>query len=88
MPLPFTQAVLSLAALGNALACVGWQGYAVAERMPDGTYVIHRADVPKELSTRWFSVQVEDSVKARLMVAGDRVILQKRGGTWHAEGRQ
>lgn len=88
MPAPILQAVLSLAALGNALACVGWNGYAVAELMPDGTYVIHRADVPKELSTRWFSVQVEDSVKARLMVVGDRVILQKRGGTWAVEARE
>lgn len=88
MPRPFAQAVLSLAALGNALACCGWEGCARAERLADGTYVIHRGDVPAELKAKHIRVNVEDSVKARLMVPGDRCWILRRGGQWTVEARE
>lgn len=84
MTAPLLQAVLSLAALGNGMVCC----YAVGERMQDGTYVIHRGDVPRELKAKHLRVDVEDSVKARLMVAGDRALLRMSAGTWTVEARE
>lgn len=84
MPAQILQAVLSLAALGNALCC-----YARAERLADGSYVIHRGDVPDRFRASHMRVSVEDSVKSRLMVAGDRCWLKWRDdGTWTVEGRE
>ena len=83
MPASILQAVLSLAALGNGLICV-----ARAERMADGTYVVHRGDMPAELGASHVRVPVKDTLKARMMQPGDWCLIAWRGDSWTVEARE